>query len=349
MRLAVLSLASWLAVGCTVPTAVESDDFEAQSSAGGALGARGDKLWSSYVARVTTGVALQEDCKPRRVRPKVGVTPRGVIVLFHGFTACPQQFFEIAGDLSAAGFDVLLPLLPGHGRQPSFVGGKRVDDLRDLPDEASRGRYAQLAAEMTDVVRDARGARVVGGLSVGGMVATSALVQGGNAWTRGILYAPFFGASGFGRWASLLANTLAPNARHGWGDGCEESTRPGGRAGICEFTFSNLRAGTVLGREVLARAASIRAPVQLVGVEADAAADDGLMDRLLDDVRTAKAGCFYPKGVPHAFISKHDHAHLDHDWLPGLHRATVAFAAQGTWLRTSGISSEYGYGRCAPL
>ena len=39
----------------------------------------------------------------------------GLPVLFHGFSACPQQWDLISPLLAKRGFDVLMPLNPGHG------------------------------------------------------------------------------------------------------------------------------------------------------------------------------------------------------------------------------------------
>ncbi len=40
---------------------------------------------------------------------------KGVAVLFHGFTACPSQWSQITTLLSERGYEILVPLLPGHG------------------------------------------------------------------------------------------------------------------------------------------------------------------------------------------------------------------------------------------
>jgi alpha-beta hydrolase superfamily lysophospholipase len=311
--------------------------------------------WNAHVERSTAGVSLQEGCAPRRFVPRPGVAPRGVVVLFHGFTACPQQFFEVATELNVAGYEVLLPLLPGHGRQPTLTGGKRKDDIAALPDGDSRDLYSQLAAEMTEIASAARYDRVVGGLSMGGMVATSALIQGqsfrgasASVWSRGILFAPFFGPPGAAGWASRVGGMLVPGTMRSWGPECERSTVPGKRAGICEFTLGNLQAGTSLGEDLLRNAHAVRVPVQLVGVEADTAADNGEMAKLVGSLGGKKDACFYAKGMPHAFISKNDHLELDHAWLPALHRSITSFVSAGTPFPTQGLSTEHGHGRCAP-
>jgi alpha-beta hydrolase superfamily lysophospholipase len=349
------ALASLAGAACTPAEEGDESSNESMLVAAPSLGPATVSRWEAYVERETAGVSLQEGCAPRRFAPRVGVAPRGVVVLFHGFTACPQQFFEIAADLNTAGYDVLLPLLPGHGRQFSVVDGKRKDNIASLPTGATRERYSQLAEEMTAIAGEARYDRVVGGLSMGGMVATSALIQGQNfrgastsVWTRGILFAPFFGPPGVSGWASRVGGMMAPGAMRSWGPECERSTVPGKRAGICEFTLGNLQAGTSLGEDLLRSANTVRVPVQVVGVEADTAADNGEMAKLVRSLSGKKDACFYAKGMPHAFISKNDHFELDHAWLPALHRGITSFVREGTPFPTQGQSSEHGHGLCAP-
>jgi alpha-beta hydrolase superfamily lysophospholipase len=348
-------LASLAGTACAATEEGDESAHESMLVAAPSLGPAAVSRWEAYVQRETSGVSLQEGCAPRRFAPRAGMAPRGVVVLFHGFTACPQQFFEIAAELNTAGYDVLLPLLPGHGRQFRVVDGKRKDDIASLPTGATRERYSELAEEMTAIASEARYDRVVGGLSMGGMVATSALVQGQNfrgastsVWTRGILFAPFFGPPGVSGWASRVGGMVAPGAMRSWGPECERSTVPGKRAGICEFTLGNLQAGTSLGEDLLRSANTVRVPVQLVGVEADTAADNGEMAKLVRSLGGKKDACFYAKGMPHAFISKNDHFELDHAWLPALHRGITSFVRNGTPFPTQGLSSEHGHGLCAP-
>ena len=131
-----LALACLAVVGCSSAadddaTATGSESALATSDA---LPAPAVTRWESYVARVTAEAPLQEGCAPTRVSPPQGVRAKGVVALFHGFTACPQQFVDVAADLAASGFEVLLPLLPGNGRVPRVVEGtKRVDDVSGLP------------------------------------------------------------------------------------------------------------------------------------------------------------------------------------------------------------------------
>jgi alpha-beta hydrolase superfamily lysophospholipase len=62
----------------------------------------------------------------------------GVVVLFHGFSACPQQYDVLGPLIAAEGFDVLLPLTPGHGNalNMSHVHGVCIE-VADAFDPAS--------------------------------------------------------------------------------------------------------------------------------------------------------------------------------------------------------------------
>jgi carboxylesterase len=303
-------------------------------------------LWEQHVTASTTGVQLQPECEPRRFSPPSSVPFKGVAVLFHGFTACPQQFYEMSENLTRAGFEVLLPLMPGQGRMPRVEDGKKRDDISGLPTPDERYKYVELAMMMTDIVRKTPGLKVVGGLSVGGMVANAALIEGQDVWDRGVLLAPFYSPPGFARYAAAGASWFLPTYVHSWGKECEEAQlKPGTRAGICQFQFQQMQATATLGKEILAKSNAVRVPVQLVGVEADPTADVGMA---VDAFRKMPKGdaCFYAKGVPHSLISRKDHLDMDMDWVSSLNQQMAAFALNGTPFATGETSAEHGYPLC---
>ncbi|HEX2723990.1 MAG TPA: alpha/beta fold hydrolase [Gemmatimonadaceae bacterium] len=83
---------------------------------------------------------------------------RGVLLL-HGFGDTPQTLLLLARELSAAGNDVVVPLLPGHGTSvESFIASRRKDWL-----ELAREELARIRATHSSVV--------LGGLSMGGALA----------------------------------------------------------------------------------------------------------------------------------------------------------------------------------
>ncbi len=346
-RLSLIALAACLPTltACSAPPGEDAGEG-ANEISGNQMSAAASARWNAYVARVTQGVTLQSGCRPTRVSPVKGASYKGTIVLFHGFTACPQQFFEVAKPLSAAGFEVLMPLLPGEGRVTVARNGKMHDDLSDMPTPATRTRYLDLADEMTEIARMAGGTKVVGGLSVGGMVATAALERGAGVWARGEVFAPFFGAPGLQGWITQGVAPLLPSYVQAW-EGCDAARQNPNhaRSGYCEFQLQHLEAAIQLGKEVVSGAGAIAVPVQLAGVEADRAADDGLMHDVVDRAANMNA-CFYPKGTPHAFVARFDHPELDMKWIPLLNQQITAYATRGAPFATEGTSSEYGFPRC---
>ncbi|HET8930884.1 MAG TPA: alpha/beta fold hydrolase [Acidimicrobiales bacterium] len=81
--------------------------------------------------------------------------PHGVLVL-HGFTGNPQSMRPLAEAFARAGFQVELPLLPGHGTTVSDMISTGWPDWSATADKA----YVDLAARVDKVV--------IAGLSMGG-------------------------------------------------------------------------------------------------------------------------------------------------------------------------------------
>lgn len=95
-RFSSLSLALSLAassllgpLGCA--SVDERSEAEFEEIATSPLGVEADAAWRDYVDGLELE-ALQDGCRPFRSELPPGVDYRGVAVLFHGFTACPQQY-----------------------------------------------------------------------------------------------------------------------------------------------------------------------------------------------------------------------------------------------------------------
>jgi carboxylesterase len=59
-------------------------------------------------------LVLMDDCHSRLLlKPRPSAK---VCLFFHGFTATPEQFVPIGEVFFKAGYNVLIPLLPGHGQ-----------------------------------------------------------------------------------------------------------------------------------------------------------------------------------------------------------------------------------------
>ena len=91
-----------------------------------------------------------------------GAPAQTAVVLFHGFTNCPQQYDLFAQRLHAGGCNVLIPRLPEHG------------DRNRMTTRLEHMTAAQLTSTANDAVAAARGLGrrlVVSGLSLGGVLA----------------------------------------------------------------------------------------------------------------------------------------------------------------------------------
>ncbi|MEA2972054.1 MAG: carboxylesterase [Actinomycetota bacterium] len=82
------------------------------------------------------------------------------VLLVHGYTSTPQSVDGLAAALVGAGFDVEVPLLPGHGTTVEDLDRRRWGEWTAAVDEA----WANLAARHPRAV--------VAGLSMGGTLAT---------------------------------------------------------------------------------------------------------------------------------------------------------------------------------
>jgi hypothetical protein len=279
--------------------------------------------WNQYVETREFN-CLQKNCSPKLIQADSKVPFRGTIALYHGFTACPQQFFEWTQNyLSKSGFDVLLALLPGHGHEGL---NQSMEDPMALP---KRENWKALDLAETDEINHimslAAGTRIIGGVSVGAELAALAAFQNPTIYSRILLLSPFFRLSTETKefnaedplWVRELQNiatflhlnTTKPklidvisnpknwfhsisNQIQTWGDGCKLTERGGyhgnaGRAGYCNFTLNAISAAQALGLELMNRAASpAQFPdVQIVGVEKDPTAATSSMIKFAELIK----------------------------------------------------------------
>jgi Alpha/beta hydrolase family len=116
-----------------------------------------------------------------RARPS---SDKRIAILLHGFLACSQKWHDIAQLLATEGFEVVLPLLPGHGavdgdHVPSALHHVPADHphIPILDRSVGYGTVAQAVADMTvAAIQQLDYAEVVlGGFSAGGAVVIDAL------------------------------------------------------------------------------------------------------------------------------------------------------------------------------
>lgn len=136
---------------------------------------------------------------------------KGLIVAFQGFSPCPDSFDGMSKAWLEAGFDVMVPLLVGHGMSPGncadpgsddskniakCIGGDRVDRL-----PLYRQGYIDWVDTVNDIVTEEVKTRkykkvFAAGLSHGGPLASYAVITGKGLYDKMLLFNPFFGISG---------------------------------------------------------------------------------------------------------------------------------------------------------
>jgi len=176
-----------------------------------------------------------------------GARVERAIVLFHGYTNCPEMFEKLGETLFAAGYNVLIPLAPEHGetdREHSTLSDLTAEELIAYGDEA-----VDVAAGLGDEV-------TVLGLSGGGVVAAY-LAQFREDVDLAIPAAPFLGLRSVPAVLTSalvnLADLLPPIA---WG--IPESMASGGEYAPYAGLDNNTRSAAAymrLGRLVLDDAA----------------------------------------------------------------------------------------------
>ncbi len=299
------------------------------------------KGWKTHLDDVKTSGDLQKGCQPFYKLAK-GKTV-GSVMLFHGFTACPQQYEEIAGLLSNNGYNVFVPLLPGHGKTPIRVQGKFTDESTKLPDVKSTDIYTNFSRTMGGLLKDEPGTKVAGGLSVGGVIAAKAILENPDVYKRGFLMAPFFNAAGSVSLLLPALGGLVPNKEHGWGEGCEKE-RSLGRAGYCNFKITHVAAVRKFGLDTLKKINNIKIPIQIIGVEKDPAASNSAIAEANRSLANGQ-GCFLAKGANHSMLSRHDNVDTNMFWLSSLTQQISRFIDTGKNFDIVG-ESEYGMGLC---
>ena len=226
-----------------------------------------DTAWDQYTNATIAAAphGLQPSCVPRRFRAEGPY--KGLVVLFHGYSACPQQFDDLAPLLAAQGMEVLVPLVPGMGNKfnnsapapsrwqcPLNDCNGPLDDVTNLPNTPQG--YLDFVSEINHIAELASPPRAVGGLSVGGALAAHAgqiALNGSPLYTRQLIMNPLLRPTNKVEEAALKILNLAPWGKKlwfGWGEGCRVE-RSLGRAGICTFQVQDAMASGDFGVNTL--------------------------------------------------------------------------------------------------
>jgi alpha-beta hydrolase superfamily lysophospholipase len=170
----------------------------------------------AVIARDDADETLEKAALPRLYEH--GAPVENTVVLFHGFTNCPQQFDELARDFYARGCNVYVPLIPRHGKKDRLTR-----DLANL----TVGELQQSAQEAYQFARGL-GRRVTAlGLSLGGTMAMW-LAQT-QAVDLAVPVSPFLMPIGFPRAIGMPAMDfldVLPDQYWWWDPRLKENTLP---------------------------------------------------------------------------------------------------------------------------
>lgn len=282
-----------------------------------------DARWNAYV-EATTEEPLQPGCHPRRYRPPRNVERRGAIVAYHGFSACPQQYFQLGPLLATLGFDVLVPPLPGHGLPRASDGTEQLDDVPTSVNWAPA--YGGLAAQMNDIMALSPGQRVIVGYSLGGTVAINGAFRAPDLYDRMVLIAPLIRIR-MPAYLETLANSLGrvpglrsmrvkpPDMEHD----CNTWTEAG-RAGFCDYRLEHVPAMIALERQNRQwnQQQPLRLPIGVILADDDRVVSNDATQELADIQRQhgTVTICMLTGGVPHEILTPYENVGREMFWLP---------------------------------
>ncbi len=230
------------------------------------------------------------------------------IVLFHGLSASPMQFVQIAHGLHERGYNVLVPRLPRHGyadRMSGALATLRVEDLKET---------ARISLEAAQSL----GERVtVAGFSLGGLL-TSWVAQNYEI-ERAVPIAPFLGIAFVpNRLRSALTRTAMrmPNVFPWWNPLRRERMMP--EHGYPRYASHAIAQAMVLSQEVLDAATTepFRAKRVMVVTNAhESAVNNGAVRALVTRWKRLR-----PDAIE---TYRFDHLPISHDIIEPLYRPAI--------------------------
>lgn len=300
-----------------------------------------NELWEAM--RGQNAEKLQPGCEPARYSPPAKVKFRGVAILLHGFSACPQQYEQLGPQLARAGYEVFVPLFPGHGEIP-ISAAPRVDKVEFVP-QAAAG-WGPVVTQVNQIAEAFQGEKVLVGLSQGSNIALRATQIQPNLYDRVVVFSPklrnesAFLSNLFSNQLHILnIDSFIAGMRNGW-KSCEEkdSLPPVNRAGFCNFENRHAIAMLDFGKIVIDNSSKpsskTRTQIQMILSHSD----DGTCNNAAVEVLRGmiKAGssvkaCIMAKEVPHAMLSVRDQPYAK-PWLAPLFAATEKFLTSGAFV-----------------
>lgn len=219
-----------------------------------------------------------------------------VCLLLHGFTSGPHQFIPMGQVFYRAGYNVLIPLLPGHGQ----AGKWNKQNPPPLPTDPQV--YQQFALHWLEQAQQLGQEVIVGGLSAGGTLAAWLALERPQAIYRAMAFAAYFSSSS--RVLDLMVKTL--DSYFEWA-GPDSPIAPSGYPG---FSVTALRTLLTMGQDVLHRVGQQpTCPMFMVSSASDIAVGNfdhrDFVDRALPHQPITWYHCFNKElGIPHTMMTE---------------------------------------------
>ena len=202
-----------------------------------------------------------------------------VYLFFHGFTAAPYQSEVMGTELSKAGYTVLSPLMPGHGK----AGNWSTANVPPLPEDAKI--YQSFALQWLAEAKKLGQKVIIGGLSGGGTVSAWLALNRSQDIYRVVLYAAYLSTS------SRVLDLFIKRSERGF---CWDQKVKKYRPGYNYFGFPALATLLDMGTEVLKQdAKGPCAPIFVISSESDRAVGNDDHRRLFEDVNAYQPIAWY--------------------------------------------------------
>lgn len=258
-----------------------------------------------------------------------------VCVLFHGFTGYPNQFLPLGKALFEQGYNVLIPLMPGHGQ----AGNWNKDNPTPLPTDPNV--YQDFVLGWVNLAQQLGQQVVVGGLSGSGTLCGWLALEHREKIDRALLFAPYLS----GR--SLIGTTYIrlSNSYHSW------PGNPDLAIGYMGFQVPALRLFLDMGDQLLKLAETKpAAPMFILSTEIDDSVDINDNKALFESALQFQPKCWYHcfdrlLNIPHTMLTIGE----GNQWESVLNTMVKAYVESDlTWAEVEEIAYRMTEGKTYP-
>ncbi|MEB3216603.1 MAG: alpha/beta fold hydrolase [Nostocales cyanobacterium 94392] len=202
-----------------------------------------------------------------------------ICLFFHGFTAGPYQFEPLGKALFELGYNVMIPLQPGHGVAGNF------DSNNPPPLPLEREVYHKYAVSWLETAQQLGNQVIVGGLSTGGTLAAWLALEYYQEIAKVLLFSPYLNSK------NAIINFVVEvlPIYYEW----LNKDNPG-NFGYNGFQIPALRLFLDMGQEILDRVKNhSSSPLFIITSESDAVVDRSDLKKLFESVSKRQSKTWY--------------------------------------------------------